>query len=74
MDMKFCHTSYSPELTIYEKNMAFERDLKSAQNTYMRNKSVVVGIECIILASTSVYLDTNKLSEPPTPNRNVDDP
>ena len=39
--MKFCHTSYAPGLSVYSKDMAFERALKSAQNTHMRNKSIV---------------------------------
>ena len=60
MDIKFCHISCPWELSINAKDTPFERALKSAQNTYMRNKSVGFGLECSFLAYKSVFLDISK--------------
>ena len=57
MDIKFCHTTYPSKLSTYEKDMAFERALKSVRNTHMRNKSNVFHLECSFLANKSVHLD-----------------
>ena len=57
---KVFHSIYPQELSIYAKDMAFERALKSAQNAHMRTKSVVFCPECSFLAYKHVYLYTNK--------------
>ena len=46
MEIKFSHTPYPQELSTHAKDMAFERALKSAQNTHMRYKLVVFGLQC----------------------------
>ena len=64
MDIKFCHTSYPPEISINAKDTAFERALESAQNTQMRNKSVGFILECSFRMYKSVHLHTNTKNKP----------
>ena len=71
--MKFCHASYAQGLSVYSKDMAFERALKSAQNTHMRNKSIVfwfsLHFACVQIC-LSPYKYVNKVT---APNTKVDD-
>ena len=65
MVIKFCHTSCPSELSIYmyAKNMAFETALKSARNTHMRHKSVVLISNAVSMCTLQICLSRYKIRE-----------
>ena len=58
MDIKFCHTPYPQELSIYAKDMAVRRALQLEQNTHMRNKLVVFLFLNAVSLRTNLFIST----------------
>ena len=49
-DINFCHTIYSSELLTFTKVLNAEVALRSIESTRNRKESVVLGLECNLLA------------------------
>ena len=56
--IKFCHTSYPPELSIFTKDTTFEVASKSVRSSRNRKRPIVFGSKYGYLAYKSVYLGT----------------
>lgn len=71
-DLSHAISSRTIHYTCMRKIRLFETAQGSVQNTHIRNKSVVFGLECSFLAHKSAYLHNNTQNKPAGSNIIVD--